>query len=133
MKKQFLKTNLDKIFTIKDSGELHFFLGIKVSYQDDGIILTQQKFTKELLAASKVKEFKHVVTPLPLNTKLSAEEGTLLDDSSIYRSLVGKLNFLTNTRPDLAYTTQSLSQFMQKPRSSHWRALLHPNYKDKAN
>ena len=84
-------------------GDLHFFLSIEISYQDDGMILTQLKFTKELLAASKVKEFKHVVNPLPLNTKLSASKGTLHENPTIHRSLVGKLNFLTNIRPDLAY------------------------------
>ena len=61
------------------------------------MILTQLKFTKELLTTSPVKEFKHIVTPLPLNTKLFTSEGTLIDPT-IYRNLVGKLNFLTNTK-----------------------------------
>ena len=59
----------------------------EINYQDDGIILTQLKFTKELLLASKVKEFKHVVTPLPVNLKLCADESTLLEDPTLYRSL----------------------------------------------
>ena len=120
----FLKAFLDKVFTIKDLGALHSFLGIEVSYQEDGIVLTQQKFTKELFATSGVKKFKHVVTPHPLNTKLSADEGNLLKDCTLYKSLVGKLNFLY-TRPYLAYSVKRLSQYMQKPRTSHWQALLH--------
>ena len=120
----FLKTHLDKVFTIKDLGDLHFFLGIEVSYQEDRIVLTQQKFTKELLCTSGISKIKNVVTPVPLHTKLSPEEGSLIEDPTLYRSLVGKLNFLTNTRPDLAYTVQNLSQYMQKPRTSHWQSLL---------
>ena len=63
-------------------------------------------------------------TPLLVNLKLSAIEARLLKDPTIYRSMVGKLN-LTNTRPDLAYTIQTLSQFMRSPRDSHWQALQH--------
>ena len=56
---------------------------------------------------------------LPLNTKLCVDKGSLLEDPTLYRILVGKLNFLTNTRPNLAYTIKSLSQLMQKPRDVH--------------
>lgn len=97
----------------------------KVSHQEDSMTLTQQKFIKELLLASDVEEFKHVVTPLALNTKLSANVRILLENPTLYRSIREKLNFLTNTRPDLTYIVQILSQFMQNPRSSHWNALLH--------
>ena len=99
----FLKAFLDKVFTIKDLGALHSFLGIEVSYQEDGIVLTQQKFTRDLLLASSVKEFKKVVTPLPLITKLSSSDRVIFEDPILYRSLVGKLNFLSNTRPELRY------------------------------
>ena len=65
------------------------------------------------------------MTPLPIHLKLSALEGDLLEDPTPYRSIVGKLNFLTNTRPNLSYAIKTLSQFMQKPRSSHRLALQH--------
>lgn len=118
-KVDFLKKHLHEVFTIKDLGHLHYFTGIEVSKINDSLVLTQQKYTKELLQSSGATQFKRVVIPLPLNTKLSVEEGTLLADPTIYRSIVGKLNFLTNTRPDLSYSVQTLSQFMQKPRTSH--------------
>lgn len=97
-----LKFHLDKIFSIKDLGRLSFFLGLEIGYVPAGITVTQHKFTKEILQSSGITHFKKAVTPLPLNLKLTMEDGQLLSDPSYFRSmLVGKLNFLTNTRPIL--------------------------------
>ena len=52
-------------------------------------------------------------------------DGKLLDNHELYRSLVGKINYLTNTRPELSYTVQTLSQYMHAPRTSHFDALHH--------
>ena len=120
-----LKHHLHEVFSIKDLGRLNYFLGLEVSYVPEGIILTQSKYTRELLQASGLHSYKSAVTPLPQNLKLSSSEGTLLSDPLYYRSMVGKLNFLTNTRPDLAYSVQHLSQFMQEPRDTHLQALQH--------
>ena len=120
-----LKTHLHKAFGIKDLGRLNYFLGIEVSYISEGITLTQNKFTQDLLQASNMDAFKPAVTPLPQNLKLSSSEGVLLSNPLYYRRMVGKLNFLTHTRPDLAYFVQHLSQFMQQPRDTHLQALHH--------
>lgn len=116
---------MDRVFSIKDLGTLHYFLGIEVSYIAEGIVLTQQKFTKELLIDSGLTNCKAVVTPLPATLKLRDDEGNLIPDPTLYRSLVGKLNFLTHTRPDLSYSVKTLSQFMHSPRDSHVQALYH--------
>ena len=120
-----LKAHLHKVFSIKDLGFLNYFLGIEIAYSSDGIILSQEKFTKELLVDSGITQFKTVATPLPLNLKLSSDDSPRYSDPELYRSLVGKLNFLTNTRPDLAYSVQTLSQFMHHPTISHHQALQH--------
>ena len=119
-----IKQHLDNEFTIKDLGLLHYFLGMEVSYVNEGIVLTQHKFTKDLL---QIQHFPHkpVHTPLPLQCKLSTEDPHDFSDPTLYRTLVGKLNFLSHTRPDLAFATQLLSQFMQNPKQSHFDALLH--------
>lgn len=92
-----LKQHLHHKFSIKDLGLLHYFLGIEVGYQADGIILSQKKFTRELLHDCGLPLKSRASTPLPLHLKLQHDLGTPLSDAEHYRSLVGKLNFLTHT------------------------------------
>lgn len=96
-----LKTHLHATFSIKDLGQLGFFLGIEVTPLPNGIALTQNKFTQELLHSCDVQTLKNVVTPLPINTKLYKDSSPPFSNPTLSRSLVGKLNFLTKTRPDL--------------------------------
>lgn len=116
-----LKSHLHFVFSVKDLGLLHFFLGLEVTYTKQGIILSQQKFIRD----SRITHFKPVVTSLPINLKLQRSQSNLLSDPSLYQRLVGKLNFLTHTRPDLLYTVQTLSHFMQSPSHDHFSALTH--------
>ncbi|XP_075499818.1 secreted RxLR effector protein 161-like [Primulina tabacum] len=60
---------------------------------------------------------------MDINLKLSNDDGELLHDSSLYRKLVGKLLYLTVTRPDLAYCVNKLSQFVSAPRDKHLQAV----------
>ena len=100
-------------------------MGLKVTHIASGIALTQKKFTTELLQAAAIDHLRPVSTPLPLNCKLINDLGELYSDPTYYRMLLGTLNFLTNTRPDLSFVVQCLSQFMQAPRVSHFHALQH--------
>ena len=122
---QHVKQCLNDRFEIKGLGQLHCFLGQVVHQTQQGVILSQQKFTRELLRDCGLALKKRTATSLPLNCKLLHDEGELLPDPTIYMALVGKLNFLTNTRPDLSFSVQYLSQFLQNPRTGHLQALAH--------
>lgn len=123
---RFLVSSLTLIrFLLSRIGLIHYFLGIEVSFIDEGIVLTQHKFTKGLLEESRITHFQKALTPLPASLKLKADDGIPLADPTYYRSLVGKLNFFTHTRVNLSYSVQALSQFMQSLRDSHLQAFLH--------
>jgi len=79
----------------------------------------------ELLKEFHCTEVSEVITPLDLYIRLQACEGYLYLDPTNYRKLVGKLNFLTHTRPDIAFSVQHLNQFMQSPRIPHYQAAIH--------
>lgn len=122
---QQLKSFLDTEFKIKDLGLFNYFLGIEALYTPNGVVLTQQKFTQDMLQEFKVAPTTTTLCPLPTNLKLLPHEGKQLLEPSLYRKLVGKHNFLTYTRPDIAYAVQYLSQFMRDPRDIHTRAAMH--------
>uniref|UniRef100_M1ANG9 Integrase catalytic domain-containing protein n=1 Tax=Solanum tuberosum TaxID=4113 RepID=M1ANG9_SOLTU len=120
-----LKIFLHDKFKIKDLGRLHYFLGMEVLYKEDGLIISQRKFVLDLLKDYKVASMSSCNSPLDPAVKLHAKEGAPLSEPLFYRKLVGKLNFLTNTRMDISYSVQHLSQFMQDPREPHLQAAFH--------
>lgn len=120
-----LKKSLHEKFQIKDLGYINYFLGLKFNKVDSGMIVHQQKYIKELLKAYTIIDAVPVTTPLPPKLHLSHTMDDPLQDPTIYRQLIGKLNFLLHTRPDLAFSIEFLSQFNQTPSQSHYDAALH--------
>ncbi|XP_019266000.1 PREDICTED: uncharacterized protein LOC109243508 [Nicotiana attenuata] len=120
-----LKTYLHNQFKIKDLEKLHYFLVLEILYKDDGVLVSQRKFITDLLKECDCMGYSAVSSPLDSSIKLKAEEGPLMSDPSYYRKLIGKLNFLTNTTLDIAYSVHHLSQFMQTPREAHLKAAIH--------
>ncbi|XP_070014473.1 uncharacterized mitochondrial protein AtMg00810-like [Nicotiana sylvestris] len=94
-------------------------------YKYDGVIISQRKFVLDMLKEYNCLDYKPCSSPLDPTIKLKAKEGTILQDPTYYRKLVGKLNFLTDTRLDIAYSVQHLSQFMQESREPHLKADFH--------
>jgi histone deacetylase 1/2 len=120
-----LLADLQKEFALKDLGELHYFLGIKVKRNKDSLVLTQQRYAANILARTGMSKCKAIDTPLCSTEKLSAYEGRTLgpDDATRYRSLVGALQYLTLTRPDVCFAVNKVCQFLHSPTSTHWSAV----------
>jgi histone deacetylase 1/2 len=120
-----LLRSLRQDFALKDLGDLHYFLGIEVNKVAGGLVLTQDKYASDLLKKVNMSSCKPVSTPLSTSEKLSAFEGTRLGpvDATRYRSIVGALQYLTLTRPDIAFSVNKVCQFLHAPTDIHWAAV----------
>jgi len=99
---QRLKEQLQASFHMKDLGNLHYFLGLEVDSTSKGIFLHQHKYATDLISMAGLQSANPVDTPLEVNVKYHCDDGDLLPDPLLYRQLVGSLNYLTITRPDIS-------------------------------
>jgi len=106
---QKFKAYLNDCFSIKDLGTLKYFLGIEVARGPQGLFLCQRKYALEIIDECGLLGAKPIESPMEQNHKLALARGKLLDDPSRYRRLVGRLIYLTITRPDLTYAVHILS------------------------
>ncbi|XP_042521263.1 uncharacterized mitochondrial protein AtMg00810-like [Macadamia integrifolia] len=117
-----LKAYLGKEFEIKDLERLKYFLGIEVAYSTKGIVLSQRKYTLDLLSETGMLGCKPLDTPIKANSHLRSKEGEPVDKGR-YQRLVGRLIYLSHTRPDIAHAVNLVSQYMHDPYSSHMVAV----------
>nr|GEU88102.1 ribonuclease H-like domain-containing protein [Tanacetum cinerariifolium] len=122
-----LKAFLNTKFRIKDLGRLKYFLGIEVIDTKNGLCLSQRKYCLDLLTEFGLLACKPSATPLEQNLSMTNEptvSDLVLDNVTEYQKLIGKLIYLTHTRPDISYSVHCLSQFMHKPLKSHLKIAL---------
>ncbi|GJY83664.1 ribonuclease H-like domain-containing protein [Tanacetum coccineum] len=113
MKAQFAMTHL---------GPLNHFLGISALRTTSSIFLSQTKYATEILEQAQMLNCNPSRTPIDTEKKLGPE-GSSVTDPTLYRSLVGSLQYLTFTRPDLSYAVQPLCLYMHDPREPHLNAM----------
>ncbi|XP_011001643.1 PREDICTED: uncharacterized protein LOC105108864 [Populus euphratica] len=115
----------DTVTEVNDLGPLSFFLGIQVTRTTDGLHLHQVKYVTDLLHRTKMVGAKPLSTPCSFGGKLSKFSGGPLSDSTKYRSMVGALQYLTLTRPDIFYSVNQFCQFLHSPTTVHLTATKH--------
>ncbi|XP_031265002.1 uncharacterized protein LOC116123359 [Pistacia vera] len=130
---EHIKAYLASKFHLEDLGTLKFFLGLEIARSDQGICINQNKYALELISEAGLNFVKPSSIPMEQNTKLTSFEydnndeqkvDPLLEDPGVYQRLIGRLIYLTMTRPDISYVVQLLNQHMHKPRRSHIDATM---------
>jgi hypothetical protein len=106
---------LQREFVMKDLGPLHHFLCITVEWRPDGLLLHQRTYTLDVLKRAVMTDCKTCSTPVDLKAKLAVDSGPPVRDPSQFRSIVGALQYLTFTRPDIAYAVQQVCLHMHDP------------------
>ncbi|XP_022891683.1 uncharacterized protein LOC111406502 [Olea europaea var. sylvestris] len=113
---------LSSEFAMKDLGPIHHFLGMEITTTNRGLHLSQSHYTLTILERSSMVDCKPMSPPLKAKTKTSSNE-ILLEDPSYNRGLVGALQYLALTHPDISFSVNYVSQFMHTPTMTHLKMV----------
>ena len=116
-------SELSMVFDMKDLGSLSYFLGLEITRVKHGIFLNQTKYASDLLVKSGMDTLKACSSPCLPHYHMTKDQGTPLKDPTPYRSIVGALQYLTFSRPDIAYAVNTVCQFMTSPTDVHYAAV----------
>lgn len=111
---------LDKTFSLKDLGSIHYFLGLDVHRDSIGMYLSQSKYVLDLLNKFDMLDSAPFRTLMIAGKILSAHKGESLKNPSLYINAIGALQYLSDTKPYISYSMNKLSQFLIAPTSTHW-------------
>ncbi|CAA7042356.1 unnamed protein product [Microthlaspi erraticum] len=112
---------LNKRFSMKDLGKPQYFLGVEIESYEGGLFLHQQAYAKDILHKASMSDCSPMPTPLPLQLdELNSEP---FEEPTYFRSLAGKLQYLTITRPDIQFAVNFICQRMHLPTVSDFKLL----------
>jgi len=117
------KQQMKKSFDMSDLGLLSYYLGLEVKQKPIEIIVCQSAYGEKIVEISGMKGCNPVDTPMEQHIKLLPGKPELVANATKFRSLVGSLRYLVNSRPDLAYSVGMVSRFTETPNSEHWGAM----------
>ncbi|KAM2298698.1 hypothetical protein ACFXTI_000641 [Malus domestica] len=117
-----LIAQLGSLFSMKDLGPLHYFLGMEVTRTTSGFHLSQAKYIRDLLQRTHMADCKPIHTPSSPGRRLLLHEGDPLSDATEYRSVVGALQYLLFTRPDIAFAVKRILRYLK---GTHDHGLLY--------
>ncbi|KAA3465104.1 putative LRR receptor-like serine/threonine-protein kinase [Gossypium australe] len=110
-------------FYLKDLGQLSYFLGIEVTHTSSGIFLSQRKYIMELLQRASMDKSNASPTPMVSICCLSVHEGNPVENEGFFRNIVGALQYVVITRPDITFSVNKVCQYMHEPLDTDFKAV----------
>ncbi|GJR67015.1 putative RNA-directed DNA polymerase [Tanacetum coccineum] len=114
---------LGSAFALKYLGPLNYFLGIEIVLHVFGILLSQKKYILELLQSAGLSNCNPVSSPMVTSSSLSLDDSTAFSNLVKYRQVVGSLQYVTLSRPNIAFAVNKVCQYMHAPTENHWSAV----------
>ncbi|GJV48739.1 retrovirus-related pol polyprotein from transposon TNT 1-94 [Tanacetum coccineum] len=114
-----IKKSTTKEFEMKDIGLMSYYLGIEVKQTDEGLFICQERYAKDILKRFGMDKCNPIDTPLEHKAKPSKHDREKKVDSTLFKSLVGSLRYLTCTRPDILFAVGLIIRFMEEPTIKH--------------
>ena len=121
----WLREEIKKQFSMTDLGILTHSLGIEFIFHEYGITMTQRRYITTTLEEFGLIDCNSSPTPMLEGTKLKIDMEQPYVDAKLYQRMVGKLIYLTQSRPDIAYSVSIVSRYMNRPQVPHMLAVKH--------
>ena len=112
-------------FDMKDLGLMHYYLGLEVWQKHGEVFLGQGKYAIKILQKFGMMDCKSMDILMNTDIRKVKDPDSDLVDPSLYQQLIGSLMYLVNTRPEICFVVNTLSQFQVEPRHEHWIATKH--------
>ena len=93
-------------------GKLKYFLGIEIAQSKSDVVMSHRKYVLDILDETGMLEYIPIDTPMDSNVKPVPGQGEPLRDRGKYRRLLGRLNYLTITRPEISFPMSIVSRFI---------------------
>lgn len=116
------KEDMMNTFRMSNLGPFNQFLGLEVKQSLKGIFIGQKNYIESILHQMNMAKCKPSMTPMGVNEKLQDDGSEDCSDPGMFRSLIGRLLYITHTRPNVCFAVNYLSRFMNQPRKSHFIA-----------
>ena len=110
-------------FEMSMFGEIKFFVGLQVHQMKHGIFISQSKYIKQNLKTFGLEDSKLVSTPMVTSLKLSKNDESSEVNQTLYRSMIGKLQYVVHNRTDIALVVGIFARFSTNPKENHLMAV----------
>lgn len=115
---------MDNTYNIKDLDPLKYFLRFKITKNTQGMTLCQRKYCQDLLEQTRLLAAKPTSTPMDPSHNLHCADSPTITDPTKFRSLIGKLVYLTNLRSVISFVVCRLSQHLDAPTDLHMQVVF---------